>query len=100
MSVEIGRYNQQNGDAIQRAVMGEWSFDDFYSMKHNTLWSTGEDNITGGESEYDFAKRIAEAVWKANGDTCPVSLEATRIDDAPTNIYVFDGERESERSEE
>jgi hypothetical protein len=89
MAVEIENYNLDKAKVIERAVMDEWPFDDFYSLKENTLWSCAEDNLTGGETEQEFAKRIAAAVWKANEGFCSVSLEAAFLEAIPTSIYSF-----------
>ncbi len=45
--------------------------------------------LTGGESEEEFAERVARAVVKANGGPCEVEITATYLEDIPTETYSF-----------
>ena len=57
------------------------------------LRATARDNLCGGESEEDFADRIAGAIWKANGAYCEVTVYATYLESLPCETHVR-GERQ------
>ena len=76
MSVEIIGFRPDRTDAIEAAANQEWNFADWF-ISEETLFASAEGSLCGGESEEDFAERLSLAVWRANGEYCDVTVNAT-----------------------
>lgn len=88
MSVTIEDFDKAKRSEIEEAASEEWEFGDFGSNR-DRIFSTGQSNLCGGESEEEFAKRLATAIFKANGKPCEVHVGATCLEDLPTENYFF-----------
>ena len=85
---------------IKRAANGGWKFDDCdwcFSNGENdngvaVLTASADGNLCGGETEEEFAERMAKAIWAANGGYCLVEVVATCLEDLPCETYSFDEE--------
>jgi len=74
---------------IKAAASAEWGFEDW--DEHNgTLTASADDKLCGGESEEEFAERLAKAIWTANGGPCEVEVSATYLEELPHEEYSFD----------
>jgi len=91
MVLNVSGHNQEKSEEIMEAANKHWEFDD-WSNYNNELSASGESSLTGGESEEEFAERITEAIWKANGKFCTVQVDATYLEDLPCETYSFDEE--------
>ena len=47
------------------------------------LTASADGQLCGGETESEFADRLAAAVWSANGAYCGVTVRNTYLDDLP-----------------
>lgn len=91
MHVEIENVSKDTTDAVVDACNDEWPFEEWHeneesekSRKGNfQLEAWGKSNLSGGESEGDFTKRLKAAIWKAAGKYVPVALHATYLEDLP-----------------
>mgnify|MGYP001570005501 CR=1 FL=1 len=101
MTVEIKNHKTGNLKKIIRACREEWSFeaDDFSQEKTDPLKrrcdkliATAQESLCGGETEQEFADRLARAIWKANGGCCEVSVQAMCLENPPYESYTFDEE--------
>ena len=54
------------------------------------LTASADDQLCGGETERQFAERLAKAIWTANGGPCEVEVRATYLEDPPHEEYSFD----------
>lgn len=99
MTVEIKDYKARNLPKIIRACCEEWDFDaddftrqrtDPLKRRYDTVIATAQDNLCGGEQEHEFAKRLAVAIWKANGGFCPVEVRAVYLEELPYETYTYD----------
>ncbi len=90
MTVTITGYQADRSNAICEAASEEWSFDDWYASKEETLSSSGDGNLCGGESEDEFSRRFTHAIWKANKGFCGVSVVCTCMENMPYEEYEFD----------
>lgn len=99
MTVEIKDYKAKRLKRIIRACREEWSFapDDFTrerteptAKRYDKIIATAEGNLCGGETEREFADRLARAIWKANDGFCQVDIHAVYMDDPPHETYAFD----------
>ena len=107
MNLEIRKYDPDRLEAIQDAVTGIWSFTrtELVPEEQPVIRAYAEDCLCGGETEDEFALRLAAAVWDANAAYCPVEVTATYLEDLPCEIHEF-GEaeyaeyRESKRQED
>ena len=92
MSLEVQGPKPEKIEAIKKAALAEWSFsnDDFTEKERDKyLTAIAEGNLCGGETEEQFALRLAKAIWKANGGFCRVTVEATCLEYIPSETYSF-----------
>lgn len=92
MNLEIKGYDLTRKEAIRDACEGEWNWDGEDWFAHEVdgarvMNVSGEDVLTGGESEAEFARRVRLAVWKANQAFCEVGVSATCLEDLPSDFY-------------
>jgi hypothetical protein len=95
MSVEIVGFDKGKREDIEAAAAEEWEFDDFSYTDSSTdvpssLSSVGQESLCGGETEDQFARRLAKAVFKANGKPCKVIVRATCLENLPCKTHSFD----------
>jgi hypothetical protein len=86
MNVTITNFNPERKVQLIEAANQEWSFDDWY-QEANYISACAEDNLCGGEGEEEFATRLTKAIWKANGAFCGVDVQATYLEDRPSESY-------------
>ncbi len=102
MQIEIEDFDPSRADQIEEAAEKEWSFENgWFGHKDNkgvllTLSNSGRANLTGGESEEEFVRRLTEAVWKANRGFCRVGVYAIYLEDPPCEHHEL-GEEEYQR---
>jgi hypothetical protein len=82
MNVEIAKYRSEQADAIREAAEQEWPFDDWFTHS-DTMQASAADHLCAGETEEQFADRLAKAIWEANGAYCDVTVKATYLDSLP-----------------
>ena len=89
MSVEITGHKIKLSDAIFDACRKEWNFDSDNGCvgPQKELALSGESSLCGGESEDEFAQRLAAAIWIANGGFCQISVRATCLEYIPSEFY-------------
>ena len=73
---------------VKAAVEEEWNLD-WYTLEPDLLEGGGQSSLVGGETEENFAQRVAGCVWEANGKVCPVTVIATCLEDLPHQQYDF-----------
>ena len=74
---------------IREAAAEEWDFDDWHEHR-GQMFGYGEGRLGGGESEDEFADRLAKAIWRANGAACEIELRTTYVDELPYVEYSRD----------
>ena len=94
MHLRVYGANPDRVDAIKQAAAEEWPFEDWYPLVHpsdpRSFFSSGQDNLCGGENDNEFATRLARAIWEANGGYCEVEVQATYLENLPCESYSFD----------
>lgn len=88
MTLEVKKYEKSKEHGIIDAANNEWPFK--LEPFGEGLLGTGEKNLCGGETEDEFARRVAKAVFKANGKPCEVDIRATFLEELPYEAYHFD----------
>jgi hypothetical protein len=91
MELTVTGFNPGKEDTIVGAVLNEWGFEDSDHISHDDgdiLEFRGQDSLYGGESEEQFADRIAITVWKANGKYCKVQVLAVNLEDPPAERHT------------
>lgn len=94
MRVQVTDFKKSRLNRIEKACIEEWSFDsetfsvEVDSKNVRTLTGNGTDSLCGGESEEEFADRLARAVWKANGSYCEVEVQALYLEELPYEQHV------------
>ncbi len=77
-------------DAVKQAAETEGTFDDWFLDDDSVLTASADDRLCGGETEEEFAQRLAKAIWAANGDYCRVEVNATYLDQLPYETHCLD----------
>ena len=91
MHVTITGAAPERIEAVKEAAKAEWEFDDWHESD-GVLTACREDRLCGGETEEQFARRLAKAIWAANAGSCQVELAATYLEELPYEEYSFDEE--------
>ncbi|MGO8748719.1 MAG: hypothetical protein ACLQNE_22340 [Thermoguttaceae bacterium] len=86
MSVEVTKHNTERRDAIQEVARREWPFDD-WREQGETLKASAAGSLCCGESDSQFADRLALAIWKANGAYCDVTVKTAHLESLPCEEY-------------
>jgi hypothetical protein len=89
MMVTVSEMVPDRKDAIEEAARAGWDFGDCYEGE-GSMTLSGNGWLGGGESEAEFAERIAKAIWQANGQFCAVEVCATDLENAPHERYQLD----------
>jgi hypothetical protein len=97
MTVKISEYNSKKQKKIVAACMSEWPFrrGDFFEEAASVsaaglmLTATAEGNLGCGDTEGEFAGKLAKKIWKANGSFCAVNIRATYLEELPCEEYEF-----------
>ena len=97
MCVDITGVRPERREQVIAACCEEWSFapGDFESAppsdrEARKLTARAEGALCSGETEEEFADRIAGAVWEANGGYCQVTVCATYLEPPPCEEHVRD----------
>ena len=91
MHIEITGSDPAKQSQIEEVLREHWSIDYFAADNASPLLvAEGESSLCGGESEEEFADRIAGAVWKVNGSYCEVMVTATYLDELPYEVHTRD----------
>lgn len=89
MSLTVEAYAPQHRETLQAALQECWGFGDFYEHE-GTLSACAENWLCGGETENQFAERLARLVWQANDAFCQVQVEAICLENLPCEEFAFD----------
>ena len=93
MLVKIHGLDPEKLDNVKEAAEDEWDFHDWQEYDHENGASTSayaDGYLAGGETEDEFAKRLARSIWAANGGYCEVEVVATYLENMPCETYSFD----------
>jgi hypothetical protein len=88
--LQVSKFEAQRLDGMKAAAQGIWPFE--WSCESSELLGCGESSLAGGETEEEFAARLARVIWEAHGGYCHVVVSATCLQDLPHEDYVFDEE--------
>lgn len=89
MTVAITEFRPIKLGAIKQAAEEIWPFE-WHDESPEALEGAGQSELCGGESEGEFAQRLAVAIWHANGKFCNVEVIATYLENLPCQTYAFD----------
>ena len=64
MFVRVSGVAPEKVDVVKQAANDEWGFGDWQDQDAE-LTACGEDRLCGGETEEEFAERLAKAIWIA-----------------------------------
>ena len=96
MEVAVREHRKNKVDAIFRAAKQEWHFKSQEKREVAgamvLVLDYAEGYLCGGESEEEFADRLALAIWRANGGYCEVTVHATYLEDQPMESHLRDEE--------
>jgi len=92
MRFEIIDFDPTKRSQIEAVLDEEWYVDieseSSTWLPKNTVIAGGESSLYGGETEEQFADRIARLVWIANGGFCLVKIVATYLDNLPCESHT------------
>ena len=89
MTVTIEKFNKKKEAAITSAAGEVWPFND-WMVDDDKMVAAAESRLCGGESEEEFAEKLAKAIWRANGKYCPVEVNATYLEEIPYETHTLD----------
>ena len=76
-------------ETTKEAAETVWPFDDWH-LHEGVLSACGDGNLCGGETEAEFALRLAREIWAANAGFCLVEVAATCLEYLPCDTYSLD----------
>lgn len=89
MYVMVTRAAPDRFGAIKAAASEEWNFEDWDEFS-GTLTASADGTLCAGETDQEFAEKLAKAVWTANDGPCEVEVRATFLEDLPHEDFVLD----------
>ena len=89
MHVRVRDVAPERIQRVKQAANDAWDFDDWHEWE-NSISSCADVSLCGGETEDEFAERLAKAIWAANGGYCDVEVVATYLENLPCETYSFD----------
>lgn len=96
MTVTVSGVGPERLEAVKEAAQSCWDFDDWEPLPTEleqpgeSSWvSSGNGSLCGGETDDEFATRLATEIWTANGSFCHVDVTATYIEELPRTRYCF-----------
>lgn len=92
MGVTVTHFQLNKLPAIKQAAAEIWPFEYWFDAPNAILRGSGQSYLGGGESEEQFAQRLAAAIWDANRRFCDVEVEAVYLENLPCESYTFDRE--------
>jgi hypothetical protein len=90
MYLQVAQFQPERREGIKAAAQEIWDFEWFCDSP--TLEGFGESSLCGGETEDQFAQRLAKGIWAANGSFCEIVVNATCMESLPYESYTFDEE--------
>lgn len=91
MDLTVRRYNPFCFKKIQKAAKEIFDFEleevKMDDGKHAE--STVDGNLCAGETEAEFAKRLKDVIFEANGGPCQITLDAHDLDSTPCESFTF-----------
>ena len=90
MAITITGVPNNRVDVVKEAATVEWAFDNWFLDDDGVLTASADNRLCGGETEEDFAERLAKAIWAANGDYCRVEVNATYLDQMPYETHCLE----------
>lgn len=92
MEVNINGYDRNKFSDIIAVWQEEWDYggeDDAEDTNDDSIWLRATGQLGGGEDESEFARRLTNAIWKANGTYCDVIVTARCLEYIPSENYQF-----------
>jgi len=95
MEVKVSNFDPKRMKAICEALTGMWEFVPVdmpgkREKKPKIIILIGEDTLSGGKSDDEFANDLAQAVWHTNGRYCHVEVESTYLEATPpSDIHTW-----------
>lgn len=105
-SVEIEEPDNSKLEKIKKACCEEWEFDieAFQDFERGNgakgIEAVAQSRLCGGETEDEFAARMAEAIWIANGGYCRVVVNTLYLEELPYTAYPMEEEEYKEIMED
>ena len=100
MNITIRDYNKEKIPDITDAVEEIWEEAETKYQDENELFYGAEGWLCGGEGEEEFTRRLAKAVFEANGAPCDVEVGAVYLDDLPCEIHRIGPEQDKDEVDE
>ncbi|NQU21008.1 MAG: hypothetical protein HQ567_06960 [Candidatus Nealsonbacteria bacterium] len=89
MLVRIRNVAPERVDRVKQAANDEWDFDDWHEYE-DSISACVDGYLCSGETEDEFAERLAKVIWAANGGYCNVEVVATYLENLPCETHSFD----------
>lgn len=90
ITVRVSGHHPFEVENIKDAVEEEWGLEDEWKEGDEHVFFAGQGSLGGGETEAEFSRRVAQAVWDTVNKFCKVEVQCSYIEDPPTEYYSFD----------
>jgi hypothetical protein len=93
MGFIVKNISEDEAAIVEEVIENEWgSLEEtgFFDDLQNEWSGYSNGNLTGGESEEEFAARISRAIWEKLGRFVPINIEASYLEDPPTETHFLD----------
>jgi len=91
MTVTVTGAAAEHRDAVKAAAEAEWSFDD-WNEYDGALTASADGKLCAGETDRQFAERLARFIWTANRGPCQVDVKAAYLEDLPYEEFLLEEE--------
>ena len=106
MTVRVRGVDPLRTTEVKEAAEAQWPFEeedwmqlDLTESPPTSFTAQAEGSLCAGESEKEFADRLARAVWEANEGYCEVEVIAVYLEDRPYEAYTFDEDDYHQRTQ-
>ena len=93
ITVQVDGCDRSRTEAVREAVERQWDIEccvrSWDNPKDGMLRFVGKACLYAGEQPNNFASRLSEAVWQANGDYCKVELRANGVEGSIAGEGVY-----------
>ena len=91
MTIHVEGFDAAHIKSIQAAADEEWPGLELHhsEAEGEILFGEAENQLCGGETEVEFARRISKAIFRANHGPCTVRVDAIYLEELPYETYEY-----------
>ena len=96
INLSISKLKKEEINKIDNLVKKMWDWEDVFSYvdkRNRNIHASGEGSFNSCLTDEEFARELAESVWKKIKRFVPVNVTATCLENLPYEEYDFDEDR-------